>query len=124
MMGGLVTAGESTAATLARETDEEAGLAIDALESLAPAGRITIRRPVSDGYMVEHIEVFEAVVPDGLEPFNRDGEVDRFERLAPTALLERLQQDRFTLEAALILAASLQRRGQLGPMTGRGPDAC
>ena len=121
-MGGLVTAGESIAATLVRETDEEAGLAIDALESLAAAGRITIRRPVSDGYMVEHIEIFEAVVPDGLEPVNRDGEVDRFERLAPAALLERLQQDRFTLEAALILAASLQRRGHLAPATGRGPD--
>jgi len=112
-MGGLVTAGESIATTLARETDEEAGLAIDALEDLAPAGRITIRRPVSDGYMIEHIEVFEAVVPDGLEPVNRDGEVDRFEKLGPTALVERLAQDRFTLEAALILVASLQRHGHL-----------
>ena len=33
--------------------------------------------------MIEHIEIFEAVVPDGLEPVNRDGEVDRFEALMP-----------------------------------------
>ena len=73
--------------------------------------------------MVEHIEVFEAVVPDGLVPVNRDGEVERFERLAPPALIERLQADRFTLEAALILAASLQRRGHLPSTVGASPSA-
>lgn len=112
-MGGLVAAGEGIAATLARETDEEAGLAIGALQGLAPAGRISIRRPVADGYMVERIEIFEAVVPRTLQPVNRDGEVERFECLAPDALLERLRAGEFTLEAALILAEFLQRRGHL-----------
>jgi 8-oxo-dGTP pyrophosphatase MutT (NUDIX family) len=113
MMGGLVTAGESIVATLARETEEEAGLAVDALEAVMPAGRITIRRPVSDGYMIEHIEVYEAVVPRGVEPANRDGEVERFEALAPADLVARLQADAFTLEAALILVEALRRRGLL-----------
>ncbi|MEP7057701.1 MAG: NUDIX domain-containing protein [Caldimonas sp.] len=112
-MGGLVAAGESIAATLARETDEEAGLAIDALDRLRPAGRITIRRPIADGYMVEHIEIFEAVVPKALQPVNRDGEVERFECIATDALIERLRAGAFTLEAALILAAALQRDGLL-----------
>jgi len=112
-MGGLVTAGESIAATLVRETEEEAGLAVEALEEVAAAGRITIRRPVSDGYMIEHIEIFEALVPSGLEPVNRDGEVDRFEALMPAELIERLKADAFTLEAALILIEALQRRGHL-----------
>jgi hypothetical protein len=78
-----------------------------------PAGRITIRRPVSDGYMIEHIEVYEAVVPRGVEPANRDGEVERFEALAPADLVARLQADAFTLEAALILVEALRRRGLL-----------
>lgn len=110
LMGGLVTADESIADTLARETLEEAGLALDALREIAARGRITVRRPVVDGYMIEHIEVYEALVPEGVVPANRDGEVERFERLGPAALLQRLQAEAFTLEAALILVAWLQQR--------------
>ena len=110
LMGGMVGAGESIAQTLARETAEEAGLDLAALDPLAPAGRLTVRRPVADGYMIERIDVFEAVVPDGLEPVNRDGEVVRFECLDTAALHARLLDGAFTLEAALILAAALQRQ--------------
>ena len=66
--------------------------------------RLTVRRPVADGYMVEHIEVHEAALPARLVPVNRDGEVARFECLSTEALVERLHADAFTLEAALILA--------------------
>ncbi|MDQ6680436.1 MAG: NUDIX domain-containing protein [Pseudomonadota bacterium] len=104
LMGGLVAAGESIRDTLVRETSEEAGLAIEALQDLEAHGRITIRRPVEDGYMVEHIEVFEAVVPNGLEPANQDGEVERFACLDACTLTEWLRADSFTLEASLILA--------------------
>lgn len=103
LMGGLVAAGESTADTLARETREEAGLAIEELQGVAASGRITVRRPVWDGYMVEHIDVFEAIVPEGTEPLNRDGEVERFARIDAGTLTQWLQADAFTLEAALIL---------------------
>ena len=111
LMGGLVAAGESDAEALERETWEEAGLRVDDLRDLRRADRVTIRRPVAEGYMVEHIEVYEAIVPEGLVPVNQDGEVVRFERLAPAALLQRLAGDEFTLEAALMLAASLRRHG-------------
>ena len=59
-MGGQVAAGESIAATLARETMEEAGLALADLRDLERCPPITIRRPVAEGYMVERIEVFRA----------------------------------------------------------------
>ena len=111
LMGGLVTAGESMAGTLARETEEEAGLAIAALDSVRRADRIAVRRPVDDGYMVEHIEVYEALVPAALLPVNRDGEVARFECVSTVTLLERLAADAFTIEAALILVGALARRG-------------
>ena len=110
LVGGLVAAGESDADALERETWEEAGLRLEALHGLRRADRITIRRPVTEGYMVEHIDVYEAVVPEGLSPVNQDGEVAGFERLAPGALWQRLAADEFTLEAALMLAASLHRR--------------
>jgi 8-oxo-dGTP pyrophosphatase MutT (NUDIX family) len=109
LVGGLVAAQESTAEALERETWEEAGLRLPDLRELRQCGRLTIRRPVSEGYMVEHIDVFEAVVPDGTTPHNEDGEVERFECLAPEVLAQHLAEGRFTLEAALMLAASLRR---------------
>lgn len=110
LMGGLVAAGEDIATTLARETWEEAGLRVDALAALAPLGRITVRRPVTEGYMVEHIEMFQAWLPARLQPLNQDGEVMAFECIDAAALRERLAADRFTLEAALILAHALGHR--------------
>jgi 8-oxo-dGTP pyrophosphatase MutT (NUDIX family) len=108
LMGGLVSAGESIAQTLERETWEEAGLRLAELRDVVPLGRITVRRPVREGYMVEHIEMYSALVPEGLRPDNQDGEVQAFACLDRTALVERLQADTFTLEAALILDAALQ----------------
>ena len=109
LVGGLVAAGESIAMTLARESIEEAGLALDVLHDLRGAGRITVHRPVAEGYMVEHIEVFRAVVPEGIEPVNRDGEVERFDCLDRAALVERLRASEFTLEASLILGGEIER---------------
>ena len=113
-MGGLVSAGESTLQTLARETWEEAGLRIEILRGAKPFGRMTVRRPVTEGYMVEHIDMFEATVPDGVVPLNRDGEVERFECLDRASLVERLHADAFTLEAGMILATWLERRAATG----------
>ena len=108
-VGGLVAAGESLARTLARETWEEAGLRIAELSGVAGFGRFTVRRPLPEGYMVEHIEMVEAVVPEALVPANQDGEVERFERVDRAALRTRLHADAFTLEAAMILATWLAR---------------
>ena len=110
LMGGLVSASESIPTTLARETWEEAGLQIEALHDVRAFGRTTVRRPVADGYMVEHIEMFEALVPDALAPLNQDGEVAQFARLTLAQLRERLNAEQFTLEAALILAHWLEAR--------------
>lgn len=108
LMGGLIAAGESVELSLERETWEEAGLRLSVLQQLAPCGRVTVQRPVSEGYMVEHIEVWQARVPDALVPENQDGEVQRFERVGLPELIERLQAEAFTLEAALVLMHWLQ----------------
>jgi len=110
LMGGLQSAAESDAQTLERETWEEAGLRIADLRELRAAGRITVRRPVADGYMIEHIEIFTATVPDGMTPTNQDGEVARFECLDRPALFACIERGEFTLEAALILAEVLAAR--------------
>ena len=125
LMGGQLAAGETIADALARETMEEAGLDLSDLRGLTPAPPLLLRRPVREGYMVERISVFRAIVPAGVVPINRDGEVDRFECLEPSALARRLAAGEFTLEATLILGAELERRAALAraPASERRPGA-
>lgn len=106
-MGGLRAAGETVHDTLERETWEEAGLRLAQFDALLPHGRLTVRRPLQDGYMVEHVDTYEAVLPDGSVPVNQDGEVAGFDCLPLAELRDRLRQDRFTLEAALVLLRCL-----------------
>jgi 8-oxo-dGTP pyrophosphatase MutT (NUDIX family) len=113
-MGGLASASETLAQTLERETWEEAGLRIDDLREVRTFGRFTVRRPTPEGYMVEHIDMFETVLPHGTAPVNQDGEVERFECLDRATLIERLHADAFTLEAGMILADWLVLRERDG----------
>jgi 8-oxo-dGTP pyrophosphatase MutT (NUDIX family) len=124
LMGGQVAAGETVETTLARETWEEAGLDVATLLELRRGERISFRRPVAEGYLVEHVDVFTARLPAGIEPSNRDGEVARFDCLDAGALATRLAAQDFTLEATLILAATAQgSAGGAGTAaaTGRRP---
>jgi 8-oxo-dGTP pyrophosphatase MutT (NUDIX family) len=114
LMGGQVAAGESIETTLARETMEEAGLALADLLALERGVDINVRRSVAEGWMDERVAVFRAVVPDTLTPVNRDGEVERFEHLGEDALAARLAVGAFTLEATLILGAEIERRDEAG----------
>lgn len=111
LMGGMVSAADSLHEALARETWEEAGLRVDALQGVAHGGHVDFAQPSDEadgcGYMVERIDWFRATVPEGVVPLNQDGEVACFELLARDALLERLARGAFTLEASLILAAAL-----------------
>lgn len=110
LMGGMVPATDTLEAALARETHEEAGLALAQLQDLRHGGRVTIRRPsggggAAGGYTVEQVEWFQCTVPDGVEPVNQDGEVDEFRLMRGQEVLERLHRHEFTLEAALVLCA-------------------
>ena len=109
LMGGMVAASDTLPEALARETWEEAGLRVEALAAVRHGGQVDFHRPSREGgegmgCMVERIDWFSAEVPEGLVPHNQDGEVERFELLAPDTVREQVAQGRFTLEAGLVLA--------------------
>lgn len=109
LMGGMVPATDSLDQALARETWEEAGLRMDQLHALRYGGRLTTRRPadsVTSGYVVEHIDWYRCVLPEGVVPHNQDGEVAQFRLMAADEVVRGLLAGEFTTEAALILAAS------------------
>lgn len=109
LMGGMVSAADTLEQALKRETWEEAGLRMSALEDLGQGGHIDFERPSREGggagYMRERITWFQAVVPEGRAPHNQDGEVACFERLPVEKVRERVAQGLFTPEATLVLAA-------------------
>lgn len=109
LMGGMIPECDSLEQALERETWEEAGLRPDQLEDLRHGGRVTTRRPTGDGragYVIEHIDWYRCVVPEGVVPANQDGEVAQFRLMDADELLGRLERDEFTTEAALILTQS------------------
>lgn len=113
LMGGMVSAQDTVATALVRETWEEAGLHLDALGTVQRGGSFTVRRPTGEpdddgiGYIVEDTDWFECTVPEGIVPVNQDGEVAQFLLLEPEELVARLHRNEFTLEAALVLVAAL-----------------
>ena len=105
-MGGMVPAGEDAASALARETLEEAGLALAQLRDVRLGGIVRTERPSATepaGYIVERLTWYRCVVPDGVVPANRDGEVAEFRRMPAAEVARRLERDEFTRDAALML---------------------
>ena len=111
LMGGMVSAADTLQQALERETWEEAGLRLPELLGSEHGGQVDFSRPSREGggagFMVERIDWFRAQVPQGMEPDNQDGEVERFDLLPLEVVRERVAQGAFTLEAGLVIAGFL-----------------
>jgi len=110
LMGGMVSAHDTLAQALARETREEAGLGIDALAGLRPGPAVRFDQPSDEGgpgwgHMRECISWWSARLPGDTVPVNQDGEVARFEPWSHARVLEQLAANAFTPEATLVLGA-------------------
>ena len=115
LMGGMVSARDTLAQALARETREEAGLEIGTLAGLLPGAAVWLDQPSDEGgaglgHMRERIAWWSARLPDGVVPVNQDGEVARFERWSHAAAQAQLAAGAFTPEAALVLGAYYEQR--------------
>jgi 8-oxo-dGTP pyrophosphatase MutT (NUDIX family) len=109
LVGGMVPAGESAVLALERETLEEAGLTTSQLDALEFGGQVITRRPSSSvphGYVVERLDWYRCVVPVGVMPQNRDGEVAQFRLMGRQELVDCLRRDEVTLDAAAMLLAA------------------
>ena len=100
LSGGLTSAGESL--------QEEAGLKPDQYSPIAPPTTFLVTRPVRDGWMRERTVVFRVKLKSHVVPNNRDGEVAGFEAVKKSELLDRIDQNLFTLDAALAFLYALQ----------------
>ena len=109
LVGGMIAAGESELDALAREAYEEAGLSLSQLDPQR-GGVVQETRIVPEGYMVETIQVFDLVLPEGVAPRNLDGEIAAIETWPVEDVLEAIAHDAFTLEAALVTLEGLARR--------------
>ncbi|WP_027014660.1 NUDIX domain-containing protein [Comamonas composti] len=111
LVGGMVGAQDDVQQALARETREEAGIALAQLSGLRHGGRLALSSPSDEaggfGYMRERSDWFCATLVAGLLPRNQDGEVQAFALLEREQLVQWLLKDHFTPEAALIMAAWL-----------------
>lgn len=109
LVGGMVPHSETLEQALEREAWEEAGIELDRIE--VHRGRaFTLLRPVPEGVQHETIHVYDATLAPTTEPRNQDGEVDAIEVRPVAAVVDAIERDEFTLEAALATIESLTRR--------------
>lgn len=109
LMGGMVSAQDSVDTALARETWEEAGLQLAALQDLRYGGVFELKQPSDEGdgcgYIRERIHWYVATLPDDVRPDNQDGEVQGFALLPADQVQAWASEEKFTPEAALVWAA-------------------
>ena len=117
LVGGLISTQEDIELALVRESDEEAGLSAEDISKRTPLRTITrMRRQVPEGFQAEDVLTCECVLPEGVVPQNRDGEVMEIQRLRPEIIAEMLAEGAFTVEASIVIAEELLRRATHPPV--------
>lgn len=110
LVGGLAGAGESLDTSLLRECDEEAGLSSQNLqERTALRTLLRMHRRLPEGYQVEDVLSSDCILDDSITPNNKDGEVSEFQLVSVDELWSMLEQQKFTLEAELVILDALAR---------------
>jgi len=115
LAAGGVSAGESARRTALREAWEEAGVPVGLARRVDFPGMI-IRslRETTFGMHDELVIVADLELPLNFEPIGRDGEVSEFLCLSIAEVEAALAAGEFTVEAALALRESLDRRALAG----------
>ncbi|MBM4192215.1 MAG: DUF4743 domain-containing protein [Gammaproteobacteria bacterium] len=116
LVAGGVSAGESPRRTALREAWEEAGVPAYLARCVDfPGPVIRSMRETTFGVHDELVIVADLDLPQDFEPAGRDGEVSEFHCLSTSEAEGALDRGEFTVEAALALRESLERRGVAKP---------
>lgn len=117
LVGGGVAAGMAPADVLVKEAREEAGLPAAIASSARAVSQLHVFRAQPDGIQDEFILAHDLVLPPGLVPVNRDGEVASFERVsveqAAACAAGVVTGRTATADASLVIADWLLRHGAL-----------
>lgn len=100
LVGGLVSAGESPLQALERETIEEAGL-VPGDYRVGPSASMLFQRLLPEGWLREFSITYPLHLVDSVVARNMDGEVERIESVDFDTVLDRIADNRLTVEAAL-----------------------
>jgi 8-oxo-dGTP pyrophosphatase MutT (NUDIX family) len=110
LAGGMIAAGEHDHQALAREAYEEAGLQLADLP-LVRGSQFRLQRMVTEGLMIETVQVFDVRLPGDFVPQNQDGEVAAFDSWPVETVIEAIERGDFTLQASMAILDALRRRG-------------
>lgn len=108
LAAGMIAAGEQDHQALAREAWEEAGLRLQRVP-VARGSRLRVQRMVSEGLMIETVQVFDARLAADFVPVNQDGEVSGFRAWPVGAVVEAIERGEFTLQASMAILDALRR---------------
>ncbi|KAJ3844627.1 nudix hydrolase 20 [Lentinula raphanica] len=121
-VAGGMPSGMGVFETLVKECMEEASIAADVVQRYARAvGSISYFFRTSAGWLQPEIEyVYDMVIPPGVDstiftPKPLDGEVEFFEFLDQTAVMNRLRTGKFKANCALVIIDLLIRLGYITP---------
>lgn len=116
LVGGGISSGETPAASVCRESEEEAGLDGTLFPLIRPVSRLHSLRGVKRGVHNEILYVFDAVLPESFTPENQDGEVACFEKMDIPTLLDAMLSGDMMHDAQMVTLDAFKRYGLIPPV--------
>jgi len=115
LVGGGIAARTSVAATVTKESWEEAGIAADLASTARPTCALRVTRLLPDGLQDETLFVHDLWLPSSFTPVNQDGEAQDHARHALPAMARIVARDMgpdaMTVDASLVALTVLVREG-------------
>ncbi len=116
MVAGGIGNGYGAAATLAKEAEEEAGVAAELMAGATAAGALTYRMETKHGIRDDVMFVYDLEVSEDFTPSNSDGEIAGFGLMPLREVLERIRTTTdFKFNVNLVILDFAVRHGVLRP---------